>query len=165
MNKTYILYLIYIRERDCMKRNSLINIGIALSVIILFIGVDVVSATTAPSNDEVEIRIYAGLVGNIAYEYFPWGGKIGFGTCYEVINNRSESVIVYELYEYWTLSGKYLGKFGLHWTVPPHYIDYTGSFGWPWRAVYLKITVEAGGVTASRSGFSFFNFVILGKQK
>ena len=147
-----------------MKRSSLLNIGILFSVIVLFIGMDVVSAAASPSNDEVEIRIYAGFLGFIL-DNPPLGGNIGFGTCIQVVNNGSEPVMVHVLQEYWTLLGKYLGKFEFSYPVPANYTDRDGGFGWPWRAVYLKITVEVGNTTVSRSGFSIFNFVILRKQQ
>jgi hypothetical protein len=144
-----------------LKKEWLVK-TLALGIVVIFISMGAVSAKSAPSNDEVEIRIYAGFLG-FMLDIPPMGGSIGFGTSVQIINNGSEPVMVHEQYEYWTLFGKYLGKFGLNYTVPANCTDSSGDFGWPWRAVYLKITVEAGNTTVSRSGFSIFNFVILRK--
>ena len=141
-------------------RNGLFKKGFIFGIFVLFIGIGVIQTPAEPLEDEVEIKIFAGILG-FALDTPPLGGNIGFGTSVHIINNGSQPVTVYERYEYWNLFGKYLGVFGLNYIVQPNSTERSGDFGWPWGPVYLKITVEAGKTIASRTGFSICNFVIL----
>jgi hypothetical protein len=134
---------------------------LTFGIMLLFILMTVSSTAEPPTlNEDIKIKIYAGFLG-FALDTPPLGGNIGFGTSIHIFNNNSEPIKVHELYEYWTLFGKYLGGFRINYSIPPNYTERFGDFGWPWHPVYLKITVNAGNTTASRSGFSICNLVIL----
>ncbi len=152
-----------------VKKPVMFNKTLVIVMCILFVGMSVIPATAEPlDDDDVEIIIWAGFTGATGKPFQEfWEGPLlkgfnwGFGTSTYIINNGSEPVKVHERYEYLTFLGEYLRVFEHNHTVEPNSTYGRGDFGYPWRPCILRITVEAGNITASSSGISIFNIVIL----
>ena len=109
------------------------------------------------SEDDVEIDMSAGFRGK----------NIGYGITVDMLNHKTEDVTVF-----FNLTLNYLIRNGLdinskfNYTISPD-IPVSYNVGlvpcYPDGIKFVSITVEAEGITVTRSGLSIRNFVILFK--
>ncbi len=139
-----------------MKQNILIRKGITLAVIVLFIGMSVVPTTPASFDDDVEIKIYAGVYGKTE-------GRIGLGFVISMCNNLNETINGTIEISSDNLRGQnvrlelWVFTLGHHPPIKFKGIDW---IHFPYPIVTLTITVETVGLIVSRSGMEIGPIVI-----
>jgi hypothetical protein len=136
-----------------MIKKSLLVLGIAL----LFISINFTQPTSALLQDNVRIRISAGVVR----QNF---GRFGLGWILFIKNfGREHSVPAYYEYEYFTESGEILGRVSKNVTVGPLGVQGIGEIKlfFSLEVVYIRIYAEVEGLNASKTGRLFGPFVLI----